>query len=112
MQIAVEDQYEIGEATELRVLVEVGNLQQGAVTVRLDRKKLAEGVNSVTVAFPPTRESDLIVTAAVNDTNPDTNHTNVTVTVTGGGRKESFVADYEVPRPGQLVRYRFVLALV
>lgn len=107
MFVRLKESYVVAEGP-VTISVIIGEGQKGHTTVFLDASERTDG--ATIAGFPLGNGPDLEgrevrVSSVVTDTNPSTNHTSVTYTLSGGAAERTYKLEYTVSKPYETVGY-------
>ena len=92
--------------------VTVGEGQKGFTEVLLNGATIASGSSIHALTVPGISGQKLRVTSTVTDTNPATNNTSVTYTLSGGKETQTFTSAHAVGSAGDTVDYDAIFLLI
>jgi hypothetical protein len=111
MLVRLRESYLIGTNPVILDVI-VGEGQKGLTEVLLNGATIASGASIHGLSLPAISGQKLRVTSTVTDTNPDTNNTSVTYTLSGGKETQSFVSAHTVGSAGDTVDYDAIFLLI
>jgi hypothetical protein len=114
MLIRLRESYPVAQDNVVLSVV-VGDGQKSYSEVLLDGRRLASGAELPTIDLGPGAAlagRRLRITSTVADTNPDTNHTSITYSLSGGVSDRTFALEHTVDLPGDTVDYDAIFRLL